>query len=112
MESEGVGKEGFVASMEVASRDGGGVEWKAHVREAGPDELSINRRVVGKGRAEKSFVSIKLACENMLELKAFDCSSKVPKRRGVLESVVQGSDRVANIACNRVRKCQVQACHQ
>jgi hypothetical protein len=112
VESKGVGKEGFVASMQIASRDGRGIEWKAHVREAGPDELSINSRVVGKGRAEESFVSIELVCENMLELKVFDCSSKVPKRRGIFEPVVQSSDRVANITCNRVRKCEVQACHQ
>ena len=34
VESKGIGKQGFIAAMEVAARDSGGIERKTHVREA------------------------------------------------------------------------------
>ena len=79
MEGKGIGEKGFITAMEIAARDSRGIERETHVRKAGANELSVDSRVMGEGRAEESFIIIKLVCKDMLELEALDCCSKCPK---------------------------------
>jgi hypothetical protein len=43
----------------------------------------------------------------MLNLEAFNSSSKKPKGGRIFEPVMQSRDRVANVNCNRVREREV-----
>ncbi len=66
VERKSIGKKGLITAMEVATRNGRSVEGKTHVGEAGANELSIDCRVMGKGRAKEYFIIIKLPSEDVL----------------------------------------------
>ena len=46
MESKGIREQRFIATMEIAARNSGGIEGKTHVREARANELGIDSRVM------------------------------------------------------------------
>ena len=112
MEGKGVGKDRFIAAIEVAAGNSRGVEWEAHVREARANELSINSRVMREGRANNKIMIIKLFCENMLKLESQSRSSKLPKGRRIFKSFAESRNRVPYVEGNGIRQGEVEACHE
>ena len=104
MKGKCIGKDGLIASMKVAAGNSGSVEREAHVRKARADELRVDARVMRHGRANSVFVVIKLLREGMLNFKALDRCSKLPKRRRVFQMLTEGRDRFANVTRNGIRQ--------
>lgn len=89
--------------MKVTAGNGSSIERKTHMREAGADELGIDRGVMGERRSSCVLIVIKLLCKNMLELEAFNRRSELPKGGRIFQTLAEGRDRFADVACNGVR---------